>query len=58
MSYAHRMTIADLDKEIGVDVDDVVVMITALGEQIDEELTWAKAADLRDLEAKLRVRHG
>jgi hypothetical protein len=59
MPYARSMTITELDEEIGVDVDDVAVMATALGEQLHDELTWDQAADLRDvLEAKLRARHG
>ena len=58
MSYARRVTIAELGEEMGVDVDDVTVMAMALQERIDDELTWEQAADLRDvLEAKLRARY-
>jgi hypothetical protein len=29
------MTIAELGEEMGIDVDDVAVMVTALGDQVD-----------------------
>jgi hypothetical protein len=58
VSYARRVTIAELGEEMGVDVEDVTVMAMALQVRIDDELTWEQPADLRDvLKAKLRDRY-
>jgi hypothetical protein len=48
----------ELGEEIGVDADDIAMLLAALGERAAGELTWEQAADLCDvLEAKLRARH-
>jgi hypothetical protein len=51
------MTVAELSRELGVDAGDIHVMVAALGERIDDELTPMQAADLLDvLDAKVRLR--
>ena len=51
------MTVEELGRELGVDVGDLEVMIAALGERVDDELSAAQAADLLDvLDAKVRLR--
>ena len=53
------MTVAELGRELGVDVRDLEVMIAALGERVDDELSAVQAADLLDvLDAKIRLRNG
>jgi hypothetical protein len=48
---------AELGEDLGVDAGDIRVMFAALGEQVDDELTAAQAADLLDvLDAKVRLR--
>lgn len=55
--YARPMTVVELSQELGVDAGDIQVMIAALGERIDDELTPVQAADLLDvLDAKVRLR--
>jgi hypothetical protein len=49
--------VAELGQELGVDAGDIEVMIGALGERVDDELTAAQAADLLGvLDAKVRLR--
>jgi hypothetical protein len=51
------VTVAELGRELGVDVRDLEVMIAALGERVDDELSAVQAADLLDvLDAKIRLR--
>ena len=51
------MTVEELSQELGVDAGDLEVMIAALGESVDDELSAAQAADLLDvLDAKVRLR--
>jgi hypothetical protein len=51
------VTVEELGQELGVDAGDLEVMIAALGERVDDELSAAQAADLLDvLDAKVRLR--
>jgi hypothetical protein len=55
--YPPPATVAELGQELGVDAGDIEVMIGALGERVDDELTAAQAADLLGvLDAKVRLR--
>ena len=56
-SYARAVTVEELSRELGVDAGDIEVMIAALGERVDDELSAVQAADLLDvLDAKIRLR--
>ena len=55
--YARAVTVEELGRELGVDAGDLEVMIAALGERVDDEMSAAQAADLLDvIDAKIRLR--
>jgi hypothetical protein len=56
-AYPRAVTVDELGQELGVDAGDLEVVIAALGERVDGELSAAQAADLLDvLDAKVRLR--
>ena len=55
--YPRAVTVEELGQELGVDAADLAVMLTTLGERVDDELRAGQAADLLDvLDAKVRLR--
>jgi hypothetical protein len=50
------VTVEELGQELGVDAGDLEVVIAALGERVDDELSAVQAADLLDvLDGKVRL---
>ncbi len=56
-SYPPIVNLAELGGELGIDPEDLAVLVTALGEQAGDELAALLLADLLDvLDAKTRLR--
>ena len=56
-SYPPLVNLAELGGELGIDPEDLAVLVTALGEQAGDELAALLLADLLDvLDAKTRLR--